>query len=120
MEKWTRFRVPPASAGAPKGYGKNIVMGYYDGNTVTALWNYAQHFALNDNSWTTTFGPSTPGALNLISGQTNGIDATLNVVDGSGKLLHPSNEVKDGNGNYTVIGDTDPLLDACSKSRSTR
>ncbi len=102
--------------GAPKGYGKNIVMGYYDGNTVTALWNYAQHFAMNDNSWTTTFGPSTPGALNLISGQTNGIDATLNVVDGSGKLLHPSNEVKDGNGNYTVIGDTDPLLDACSKS----
>jgi phospholipase C len=26
------------------GYGKNLVMGYYDGNTVTALWNYAQYF----------------------------------------------------------------------------
>ena len=88
MEKWTRSRVPPAGRAAPKGYGKNIVMGYYDGNTVTAMWNYAQHFALNDNSWTTTFGPSTPGALNLISGQTNGIDAALNIVDGSGKLLH--------------------------------
>ncbi len=37
-------------------------MGYYDGNTVTALWNYAQHFAMNDNSYDTTFGPSTPGA----------------------------------------------------------
>ena len=110
------FPSSTGSAGAPKGYGKNIVMGYYDGNTVTALWNYAQHFALNDNSWTTTFGPSTPGALNLISGQTDGIDAMLNVVDESGKLLHPSNEVKDGDGNYTVIGDTDPLLDACSKS----
>ena len=23
-----------------------LVMGYFDGNTVTALWNYAQHFAL--------------------------------------------------------------------------
>jgi len=102
--------------GVPKGYGKNIVMGYYDGNTVTALWNYAQHFALNDNSWTSTFGPSTPGAINLISGQTNGIDATLNVFDDRGNLLHPSNEMKDGNGNYTVIGDVDPLLDACSKS----
>ena len=56
-------------------------MGYYDGNTVTALWNYAQHFALSDNSWTTTFGPSTPGALNLISGQSNGFDAYTNVVD---------------------------------------
>src|SRR5262249_52722421 len=25
--------------------GPNSVMGYYDGNTVTGLWNYAQHFA---------------------------------------------------------------------------
>ncbi len=48
----------------------NLVMDYYDGNTVTALWNYAQHFAMSDNSFSTTFGPSTPGALNLISGQT--------------------------------------------------
>ena len=47
-------------------------MGYYDGNTVTALWNYAQHFAMSDNSFNTTFGPSTPGALNLVSGQTHG------------------------------------------------
>ena len=54
------------------GYGKKIVMGYYDGNTVTALWNYAQNFAMSDNSFSTTFGPSTPGALNLIAGQTHG------------------------------------------------
>ncbi len=51
---------------------RRLVMGYFDGNTVTALWNYAQHFALNDNNYTTQFGPSTPGALNLISGQTSG------------------------------------------------
>jgi len=25
--------------------GPASVMGYYDGNTVTAMWNYAQHFA---------------------------------------------------------------------------
>ena len=49
-------------------------MGYYDGNTVTALWNYAQHFAMNDNSYGTNFGPSTDGALNLISGQTQRSD----------------------------------------------
>src|SRR5262249_57730024 len=51
---------------------KSIVMDYYDGNTVTGLWNYAQHFAMSDNSYSSTFGPSTPGALNLISGQTHG------------------------------------------------
>lgn len=65
---------------------KNIVMDYYDGNTVTALWNYAQHFAMSDNSFGSTFGPSTPGALNLISGQTHGAttaDIPNNVANGT-------------------------------------
>src|SRR5262245_21107813 len=56
----------------PDGTPGGQVMGYFDGNTVTALWNYAQNFAMSDNSYSTTFGPSTPGALNLISGQTHG------------------------------------------------
>src|ERR1700675_4155124 len=47
-------------------------MDYYDGNTVTGLWNYAQHYAMSDNFYDTEFGPSTPGALNLVSGQTGG------------------------------------------------
>jgi phospholipase C len=76
-------------------------MGYYDGNTVTALWEYAQNFAMSDNSFGTTFGPSTPGALNLISGQTNG--AT------------PAN-VPDSVASGTVIGDPDPTFDDCSGS----
>jgi phospholipase C len=50
----------------------STVMGYFDGNTVTAMWNFAQRFAMSDNSWGTTYGPSTPGALNLITGQTAG------------------------------------------------
>jgi phospholipase C len=50
------------------------VLNYYDGNTVTGLWNYAQHFAVSDNSWGTTFGPSSPGAINLASGNTGGVD----------------------------------------------
>ena len=63
---------PPPQAVLTTG----LVMGYYDGNTVTALWNYAQNFAMNDNSFGTNFGPSSPGALNLVSGQTN--DVTIN------------------------------------------
>ena len=27
-----------------EGCDPGQVMGYFDGNTVTALWNYAQHF----------------------------------------------------------------------------
>ena len=52
---------------------KGQVMGYFDGNTVTALWHYAQHFAMSDNAYTDTYGPSTPGALNVVAGQTNGM-----------------------------------------------
>ena len=100
---------PPAGIGT-----KALVMGYYDGNTVTALWNYAQHFALNDNNYTTQFGPSTPGALNLISGQTNGFAATKNVLDSSGQvLLHATHEAfgsaTPDASNITEIGDGDPL-----------
>ena len=59
-------------------------MDYYDGNTVTALWNYAQRFAMSDNMFDTEFGPSTPGALNLVSGQTHGAtpaDRSTGVTD---------------------------------------
>lgn len=89
-----------ASAG-----GTGLVMGYYDGNTVTALWNYAQRFAMSDNSYGTTFGPSAPGAINLVSGQTSGVAQTLNGT---------ADETSDGHGGLTMIGDPDPLGDVCS------
>src|SRR5215470_6505242 len=65
------------------GYGTKIVMGYYDGNTVTALWNYAQNYAMSDNSYGTVFGPSTPGALNLIAGTTAGASVTAGSASGN-------------------------------------
>src|SRR5262249_17437590 len=46
----------------------DTVMGYFDGNTVTALWAYAQRFAMSDNSFATMSGQSTRGALNLTTG----------------------------------------------------
>ena len=57
-----------------KDCDSNGVMAYFGGNTVTALWNYAQNFAISGNSFATTFGPSTPGAETR-SGNTH--DATL-------------------------------------------
>ena len=82
-----------------------INMGYYDGNTVTALWNYAQHYAMSDNSYGTNFGPSTVGAVNLISGQTNGVVGNVNGT---------SSVTNGGNGTTTDIGDADPIGDVCS------
>jgi phospholipase C len=91
---------PPPTGQTTKG----LVMGYYDGNTVTALWNYAQRYALNDNAFGTTFGPSSPGAINLVSGQTNGVSDEINAG---------SDVVTDG-GSTTLIGDSDPIGDTCS------
>ena len=88
------------------GKDKSLVMDYYDGNTVTALWNYAQNFSMSDNSFGTTFGPSTPGAINLISGQTHGATAYVN-----GK---PVEEVKNEVANGTVFGDPEPYYDEAS------
>ena len=95
---------------------KGLVMGYYDGNTVTALWNYAQHFAMSDNSYSTNFGPSTPGAVNLISGQTNGAVGFAR-SDGMGTSTI-NNIVADGQGGFTMFGDSDPHGDVCSSTTS--
>ena len=87
------------------GKGKGLVMGYYDGNTVTALWNYAQHFALSDNFFSTEFGPSTLGAINLVSGQTHG----ATVVNDAGTAAAV---LRSG----TLIGDIRPAFDDCVPS----
>ena len=94
------------------GKGPGLVMGYYDGNTVTALWNYAQHFAMSDNSYSTTFGPSTPGAVNLISGNTFG--ATLVPFAADGKTPgNPNGNISGGLNFGAVIGDPRPGHDNC-------
>jgi phospholipase C len=90
----------PENTGAKgKGCDPGQTMGFFDGNTVTALWNYAKHFALSDNFFGTVFGPSAPGAINLVSGQTHG--ATPDTLPG---------DVSNG----TIIGDVNPAFDDCS------
>jgi phospholipase C len=97
----TQSNDPDSSSYGPNG----IVMDYYDGNTVTGLWNLAQHFTLNDNFYGTQFGPSSPGAINVISGDTNGA-----VAEGG-----TSSAVING----TLNGDVDPYFDECSNSSAT-
>lgn len=92
MDKFVQFTGQGASPPA-------VVMGYYDGNTVQALWNYAQYFAMSDNFHTTNIGQSTAGALNLISGNTHGAvpDTIPNIIVQG-----------------TLINDIDPTFDKCS------
>jgi phospholipase C len=105
--------------GQPILFGEpGLVMDYYDGNTVTAMWNYAQHYALSDNSYDSVFGPSTPGALDLVSGNTHGFYAVDSVT---GEKVSDSYVVQspDSNGVGTVINDPDPAFDDCSDTNHT-
>ncbi|MDB5782771.1 phospholipase C [Caballeronia mineralivorans] len=108
------------TAGGAGAFGTaGQVMGYYDGNTVGALWNYAQKFAMSDNAYTDTYGPSTPGALEAVSGQTNG----MLVVKASKGAVSATNTgsyyVNDGQGGFTMINDVDPANDTCSSTTDT-
>jgi phospholipase C len=94
VDKFVQFTTNTGAGCNPNG---SFVMGYYDGQNATAQWNIAQNFAMSDNSFDTTFGPSTPGALNLVSGQTFG--ATEDAVGGG-----------------AAISDTDPTYDDCSST----
>jgi phospholipase C len=118
LDSFPRYTGIPGSAAAkslaaskpeaPQQYlhqTKGLVMGYYDGNTVTAYWNYAQRYALNDNSYGSAFGPSTPGAIELISGQTNGVIDHVN----AGNTV-----IEGGDHTLTEVGDGDPIGDVCS------
>jgi phospholipase C len=101
----------PPPTGSPIFATTGLTMGYYDGNTVTAYWNYAQRYAMSDNSYDTNFGPSTDGAVNLISGQLNGV---TDDVDPGGATIG------DGNGGLTLISDADPVGDVCSTTSGER
>jgi phospholipase C len=105
--------------GQPVLYGRpGLVMDYYDGNTVTALWNYAQRYALSDNSFSTNYGPSSPGAINLISGNTHG----FHVVDPfSGRTVTYGSGVASPDAHHvgTIIKDPDPAYDDCSDDNHT-
>jgi phospholipase C len=94
----------------------NSVMDYYDGNTVTGLWNYAQHYSMSDDSFGTTFGPSAPGAINLTSGDTGNVDMThlANNPSIATSTSPDADLTADGLGGYSLTSDAQPYWDDCS------
>ncbi|WP_197513310.1 phospholipase C [Acidihalobacter aeolianus] len=107
-----------ATSGGAGAFGtKGQVMGYFDGNTVMAMWQYAQHFAMSDNAYTDTYGPSTPGALEVVSGQTDGL-RLVHTTHKPFRMDAHSYYIKDGQGGYTLINDVDPAYDVCSNAKN--
>jgi phospholipase C len=123
MDKFVQF-TNNESCAAPDRSAPNLVMDYYDGNTVTGLWNYAQHFAMSDNSYSTVFGPSTPGAMNVTAGNTYGAicGPTSAVYLGTPCTAAPGTAAAtpgspQPQGTETVYSDADPNFDICSATQ---
>ncbi len=116
MDKFVEYTGRSTCSGANHYSAPGLVMDYYDGNTVTALWNYAQRFAMSDNNYGSNFGPSTPGAINLVSGNTHGAVAT----DQDGNPVSDPEDVAspDANNVGTLVKDPDPqpAYDDCSSN----
>lgn len=103
------------------GHGNAQVMNYYDGNTVTALWNLAQHFAMSDDYFGSNLGPSTPGAINVISGNNHGATVYTANEAKNGVEIQPGDEnfpKKAVTQNGTLYGDIDPYYDYASKKET--
>ena len=62
-----------ATGRVSRAYARQIgilTMGYEDCRTIPFLWMYAHRFALYDHIFQAMYGPSTPGNIDLIAGQT--------------------------------------------------
>jgi phospholipase C len=103
----------PANAskatGPPTPCITDLIMGYYDGNTVTALWNYAQYFAMSDNFFDTEFGVTEEGHQNLIAGQTHTNDAVPSAAVTTGAVV-----------NGSIIANVEAGVDDCIVANGTK
>ena len=125
MNKFVENTSVDACAPQPPLFSRpGLVMDYYDGNSVTAEWNYANRFAMSDNAFSDVFGPSTPGALSLVSGQTHGFKTYLNsptastdpasAVTATASADGSDVSAPDASGIGTVENDPQPAFDDCS------
>jgi phospholipase C len=122
MDKFIPF-TEVETCSPPDTTAPNLVLDYYDGNTVTGLWNYAQHYSLSDNYYGTGFGPSTPGALEVSATNTYGVicgpsSAAINSSPCTAAPGSTPNTVgsPQPQGTGTLYNDADPNYDICSST----
>ena len=107
-------------------------MGYFDGNTVTALWNYAQYFAISDNFFATMNGESARGHHNLVKADAYGalctevkkpdkvwVDDGLTVPSCNGPVDSTATPAPTNGNLGTLLDDADPFWDVCSEKDET-
>jgi phospholipase C len=98
MDKFVQFTSADCTIPGSPNSSPGIGMDYYDGNSVTGLWNYAQHYAMSDNSWDASFGPTMIGGLNMFGG------TTFSTVTGSAYISNDNPEFDDIDGQSGIMG----------------
>jgi len=70
-----------------------LTMAHEDCHTVPFLWRYAHRFALYDHIFQAMYGPSTPGNIDLIAGQTGQTQAARHPGEKEKSLVTPGEPV---------------------------
>lgn len=83
-----------------------LTMAHEDCTTVPFLWMYAHRFALYDHIFQAMYGPSTPGNIDLIAGQTGQTQAARH-PDETSKSMYGAGE--------PVVNDANPAFGPYSK-----
>jgi phospholipase C len=84
------------NSGASPQYARQVgmlTMAHEDCTTVPFLWMYAHHFALYDHFFQAMYGPSTPGNIDLIAGQTGQTQAARHPNEAFKSLATPGEPV---------------------------
>jgi phospholipase C len=72
-----------------------LTMAHEDCSTVPFLWMYAHRFALYDHIFQAMYGPSTPGNIDLIAGQTGQTQAARHPDEAFRSIFGPGDPVVD-------------------------
>jgi phospholipase C len=78
-----------------------LTMAHEDCTTIPFLWMYAHRFALYDHIFQATYGPSTPGNIDLIAGQSGQTQAARHPDQAFRSIFGPGEP---------VVDDADPSL----------
>jgi phospholipase C len=67
--------------------GSNLTMGYYDREDIPYYWDYADHYVLDDNFFSSLMGPSFPNHLYIASGQNGPTNLTYPAWTLNGSII---------------------------------
>ena len=69
--------------------GSPLTMGYYDRSEIPYYWDYADHFVLDDNFFSSLMGPSFPNHLYIASGKSGNVTGSYSWVLNSSVINNP-------------------------------